>query len=558
MTNSSTILQYSTAATMEKPIDEGELVSRSAGAMFLTAFVLTLVGSIVLVAQNGPRNSVIEIVGIGAGSAFCPFIGLAIPLFASWGCTVAIGHRINWMFGNPLNPSAIAALAANVAFLVAFLLAEAVVYSSSNTVMIDGGPLLAFLFLGSLWFQVAARVAVAKQIAHHNALAGRKLYTEPPCHVQFRIHQLLIMMFLVAFSLALLNQTLDKAVLMELMVLAGSVTVVLVAVFYPAILLTAGFQKRFGKVRLKPWEQPRALPSSLAGTNADLTASERVQVESNEDTRAEVVMPELLISTQKNPESTKVSWLAGHGDAVCWISCSGSLFAIWLVAIIELSKAVHGESGNHLGGMFLVIPAGLLGLLLSLVLARILLGILGELFGELARPGTLAAFTGGVIGVLGSFLVVAIPELVHFNHLNGSLILGANNLFPLAAVLYGSLVGQTVGRIGIMTHGARLGVAEEKYQAHATSPASAASAWRMPLLVSALCWCIFMTLNRVSDQYKFQPSGQALLEVLVVLFACLFVAWPLANFLVRMVTVAFSRRYLNRTVAAKLTPSSTL
>ena len=67
MTNSSTILQYSTAATMEKPIDEGELVSRSAGAMFLTAFVLTLVGSIVLVAQNGPRNSVIEIVGIGAG-----------------------------------------------------------------------------------------------------------------------------------------------------------------------------------------------------------------------------------------------------------------------------------------------------------------------------------------------------------------------------------------------------------------------------------------------------------------------------------------------------------
>ena len=208
--------------------------------------------------------------------------------------------------------------------------------------------------------------------------------------------------------------------------------------------------------------------------------------------------------------------------------------------------------------MFLIIPASLLGLLLSLVLAKVGLAILGALFGGLARPGTLAAFTGGVIGALGGLLVVAIPELVHFNHLNGSLILGANNLFPIAVVLYSTLVGQAVGRIGIKAHGFRLGVAEEKYQAHATSPAEAASAWRVPLLASAFCWCIFMTLSGMSDEFKLQLGGEALLEVFVVLFACLFTVWPLANFLVRMVTVSLSSRYLNQPGSAKLTPVSTL
>ena len=305
------------------------------------------------------------------------------------------------------------------------------------------------------------------------------------------------------------------------------------------------------------------MSNGLTGENADLAASEWVQVESDGDAHDEVVMPEPLISKLKNPESTTVSWLAGHGHAVSWISYSGSLFAIWLVVIVELSKAVHGaahgENGFHADGMFLIIPASLLGLLLSLVLAKVGLAILGALFGGLARPGTLAAFTGGVIGALGGLLVVAIPELVHFNHLNGSLILGANNLFPIAVVLYSTLVGQAVGRIGIKAHGFRLGVAEEKYQAHATSPAEAASAWRVPLLASAFCWCIFMTLSGMSDEFKLQlGGGEALLEVSVVLFVCLFTIWPLANFLVRMVTMSFRRRYLNRPVSAKMTPASTL
>ena len=560
MLNRSTDLQsYSIDALLEKTIDESDLVNRSAGALFLTGFLLTLVGSIVLEVQSGIRNSVIEMVFVGAASSLCTFIGLAIPLFASWGCVVAIGSRINWMFGKPLNPSAIAALAANVAFLVAFMLAEAVVSASSKIVLFGSGSCLVFLFFGSLWFQVAARVSVAKQIAHHNAMAGRKPYTEPPCHVQFRIRQMLILMFVVAFSLALLNQLLDKAALTGLMTVGGVIAAILATVFYPAILLSESFQKRFGKVRLKWWEQPRTLSNGLTGENADLAASERMQVESDEDARDEVVMPEPLISTQKNPESTTVSWLAGHGDAVSWISCSGSLFAIWLVVIVELSKAVHGENGFHAGGMFLVIPAGLVGLLLSFALAKVGLAILGALFGGLTRPGTLAAFAGGVIGALGGLLVVAIPELVHFNHLNGSLILGANNLFPIAVVLYSTLVGQAVGRIGIKTHGFRLGVAEEKYQAHATSPVGAASAWRVPLLVSVFCWCIFMTLSGMSDEFKLQlGGGEALLEVSVVLFACLFTIWPVANFLVRMVTMSFRRRYLNQPGSAKLTPASTL
>ena len=118
MLNRSTDLQsYSIDALLEKTIDESDLVNRSAGALFLTGFLLTLVGSIVLEVQSGIRNSVIEMVFVGAASSLCTFIGLAIPLFASWGCVVAIGSRINWMFGKPLNPSAIAALAANDAFL---------------------------------------------------------------------------------------------------------------------------------------------------------------------------------------------------------------------------------------------------------------------------------------------------------------------------------------------------------------------------------------------------------------------------------------------------------
>ena len=67
-----------------------------------------------------------------------------------------------------------------------------------------------------------------------------------------------------------------------------------------------------------------------------------------------------------------------------------------------------------------------------------------------------------------------------------------------------------------------------------------------------------MTLNGMSDEFKLQLGGEALLEVFVVLFACLFTVWPLANFLVRMVTVSLSSRYLNQPGSAKLTPVSTL
>lgn len=49
MLNRSTDLQsYSIDALLEKSLGESDLVNRSVGALFLTGFLLTLVGSIVL------------------------------------------------------------------------------------------------------------------------------------------------------------------------------------------------------------------------------------------------------------------------------------------------------------------------------------------------------------------------------------------------------------------------------------------------------------------------------------------------------------------------------
>jgi len=170
-------------------------------------------------------------------------------------------------------------------------------------------------------------------------------------------------------------------------------------------------------------------------------------------------------------------------------------------------------------------------------LSNVILRALWTCFKRLCRPGTLAAITGGFIGVLGTLAVLGIIfELLHFDH-QGSFSLEANNSFPLAMVLYGSLVGQAMGRMGIKIHGFRAGFSEEEYQTLATDSLRARSTWLKPLLLSASCWCIFLASSGPSTE-------EFLTQLLTGAIGCMSTTWPLANLLVRSARVAPKKRQI--------------
>ena len=531
-----------TASPLEKPMDEGQLLFCAIRALLFSAFIMIFLGAVGGEVYRGTHSSVGSMLALALAGTICAYIGFAIPMFGLWGCAVAIGHRLNWLFDKPLNPSAIAALAANFAFLVP------VMYVSAALEFFNSAFGIAFLFVGSLLFQSTARIAVTRKIAHHNALAGRKLYIEPPCQVQFQIRQLLILTLLFAVGLAIAQSSPVKTALPNLLPLMGISAAMMAAAFYPAILASASFSKKFGKVRLKSWERGRC------DENASLIEPEYTQVNSLSNTEAEVNKLQALVTpTPKYQKNTLKTFILDEcTTAVNWISCSGGIFAMGVLIIVEISRATHHGAdffSSNLAGAILV---GIPGLVCIWILSAMMHGVLWTLFERLCKPGTLAAITGGTIGALGTFLMLGAIELVHFNHL-GFISLDANNLFPLAMVLYGSLVGQAMGRMGIKVHRYRAGFSEEEYQALATDSPRARSTWLQPLLLSTFCWCIFLAVNGETAQ----SISNALLEILTGVTGCMFAVWPLANILVRFTRVAPKPQAMPQPASFRSAPIST-
>ena len=546
-----------TASPSEQPMEEGQLIFGAVRALFFSAFIMILIGAIWGEVYSGIGISVSDALILGLASTVCSFLGLSLPLLAIWGCALVTGYRLNWILGKPLNPSAIAALAANLAFVVLtmFVSLASVAASNSSTPpplfkpLFNSASGIAFLYCGSLLFQFTARIAVTKRIAHHNALAGRKLYSEPPCHIQFRIRQLMILTLVIAIAMVFVKELSARALLPNLMLSIVISMVTLGAAFYPAILMSASFSKKFGKVQLKPWERGRPLKLH---PDASVGAAEPEQTQDDSLTNSEVKSDDseaLVIPISQYPKKA-VSY-DEHLAVVKWTSCSGGIFAMGLLVIVQFSKACHHQTNfyfSELAGAFLV---GIPAFFFVWILSRLVHGVLWTLLEQRCKPGTIAALTGGAIGGTGTLLLLSVFELVHVNY-QGSFSLHSNNLFPLASVLYGSLVGQAMSRMGIKIHGFRAGFSQEKYQALATDSLQARSTWLKPLLLSASCWCIFVASNRGTD-----PSVEKfLLELLTGTTGCMSAVWPLANSFVRSVRVAPKKRQIAESLP-QLSPRST-
>lgn len=519
-----------TATSSEKPMEEGQLCLQTAQALFISAFIMALVGAIGYGVCSGLHTSVGSTLAMGLSGAICALLGLAVPLIGAWGGAVVIGCRLNWLFDKPLNPSAIAALAANFAFLVAAMLATGVA-CNQPMILLNSALGIIFLFSGSLLFQFTARIAITRQILRHNALAGHKLYIEPPCQFRFRIRQLMILTLVFAIGLALIQQSPVRAVLPKLLQLMGISMAILATVFYPAFVASARFSKKFSKVRLKPWERRKPEPWERRKP---------------EDKKLEA----LMIPIPKY--QAKATGYDKYRTAGNWLNCSGGIFALGLLVISQISRTIHHDADFIFLELIFAIPLGGYGFVFTWILSSIILRILWAFFEHLCRPGTLVAIAGGFIGALGTFIVLGICELLHFDH-RGFFSLDANNLFPLAMVLFGSLVGQAMGRMGIKVHGFRAGVSAAEYQALATDSLRIRSTWIKPLLLSASCWCIFLALNGATDQ----SIQNSLLEMLTGMIGCMFTVWPLANMLVRAARVAPKHQAIPQPASPQLVPMPT-
>ena len=517
-------------------MDEGQLLFCSVRSLLLSAFIMTFIGAIGYDIYSRAYYTFGSLLILGLTSATCAFLGLGIPLVGLGGCAAVIGHRLNWILEKPLNPSAIAALAANFAFLVVML-----IISAADPPLLTSALGIAFLFGGSLLFQATARIAITKQIRRHNALAGHKPYVEPPCQVQFRIRQLLLLTLVLAVGLALIQGLSAKAMLP----LIGLSTVIMISIFYPAILVSTSFSRKFSKVRLKPWERGKADYISIDGNTR--LAGDQTRGNSLSNTDAETNKLEALVIPPPQYQKTTDRFDECMA-AVNWISCSGGGFAMGVLVIVAMSKAVHHGADLFSPDLVGVILVGIPGFVCIWVLSAMMNLVLWTLFVRLCKPGTLAAITGGAIGALGTFLMLCAIELVHCNYL-GFINLDADNLFPLAMVLYGSLVGQVMGRMAIKVNRFRIGFSEEEYQALATDSLRAGSTWVKPLLLSVFCWCISLALNNGAADHSIQ---NLLLAVLTGVFGCMFAVWPLANILARCARVA--PQAVPQPISAQLAP----
>ena len=520
-------------------MEEGQLIFGAVRALFFSAFIMILIGAIWGEAYSGIGSSVGNALILGLASTVCSFLGLSLPLLAIWGCALVTGYRLNWILGKPLNPSAIAALAANLAFVVLTMFVSLASASNSSTPppLINSTAGIAFLCCGSLLFQFTARIAVTKRIAHHNALAGRKLYSEPPCHIQFRIRQLMILTLIIAIAMVFVKELSAKALLPNLILVIVISTVTLGAAFYPAILMSASFSKKFGKVQLKPWERGRPLKlhpdGSVGPAEPELKQDDSLansEVKSDNSEALVIPIPQYLQKAVSYDE---------HLAVVNWTSLSGGIFVMGLLAIVQVSKACHHQTNFHFSQLAEALLAGIPAFFFVWILSRLVHGVLWTLLEQRCKPGTIAALTGGAIGGSGTLLLLSVLELLHINY-QGSFSLHSYNLFPLASVLYGSLVGQVMSRMGIKIHGFRAGFSQEKYQALATDSLQARSTWLKPLLLSASCWCIFVASNGGTDS----SGDNFLLEVLTGTIGCMAAVWPLANLLVRSVRVAPKKRQI--------------
>jgi len=229
---------------VETALDEDRLVERSWRPLLLACFVMISVISTTLTIFHG-RRSVVETVIECIVMTGCMFIGMSILLFAAWGVLVLGGKRLNWMFDKPLNPSAVAALTASGAFAFAHTIMSGALFIDTNSTEVSLLPLIAIAISGLLLIQVFVRVSIENTIAHHNAIAGRKIYTEPPCEMQFRIRQVMVMTFVLSVGLALLTRTGVEFLLPILL----TWTIATAVLFYPAAIISRWFVRRFCKVK---------------------------------------------------------------------------------------------------------------------------------------------------------------------------------------------------------------------------------------------------------------------------------------------------------------------
>ena len=524
---------------IETEMDERRLIDRTCKPILAAGFFLTFLSCTAISITANPTLTVGARLWLGMTSGLGVSIVLLIPLFISWGVSAYLGGRLNSILGEPLNPSAVAALAAGIAFGVAHTIASAAFTSvlfAANSSLHGASPTTCAIIgvFGSLVFQTVARVRIKRDIARHNARAGRKLYTESPCDVRFKIQQMMIVTVVVSVLLAITMRMANA----NLVIFATLWGVFTAAAFYPAIVAANWFDQKLGSVKLKSWEEPRRCDSDF---ESETSASQPVD-QSDPATLRPVV--DVAVNTNDKylepmPNYRSAARFTSSdvmSSAVNWIGFAGAAFGLLLTVALEACSAINGEQ-VIVGGMILVIPTVFAGLIAAFMLsgfAMLILTMVNFSIGEPMRMGTMAAFAGGLVGSFGAWMLLGAFRLVHFVPYNGALDFSTtNNLFPLAMILLAALMGQTLGRFGVKKCGYRNGLTQDEYQSQSTGPVLS----RFTPIVLILSACASIMVVAQNEGAKIQGMDYIVMGVLGA-FACTMLVWPVANFLAHAVSVA--------------------
>ena len=548
MTNSTSTIGQ--AAYVPQPVeielDEFRLVEGTCRPILGAGFVTTLLSSIALSIAIRFYPSVVDCIFQGIMNALFSFIGLGAALFLGWGMAVWLGSRLNSILGKPLNPSAVAALAAAFGFGLAHTIASS---GFAMDASIEHPATVIFTIvavLGSLLFQTVARVRVKRDIARHNLRAGRKPYTEPPCHVRFQIRQMMILMVAISLFLAFAMQLAGG----NLVLLAALWGILAASAFYPAIFAAQWVDQKLGRVKLKSWEQhrsndwqPEMEPQAATAQLANLSQSHTEKSESGTESPVgaqHVDVAQLVGPLPGVRSAVKFSSYDAMSSALKWIGFAGGAFGCLLLIFLEASMAIHHESIARVG-LFLAFPSVIAGMIFASSLSgftMLCLGLINFSTGERIRTGTIAALAGGLVGSFGAWILLCVIEVVHFSPWTGAVDFStANNLFPLAAILLASLMGQTYGRLGVKIYGHQCGLEFEKYQYESTGPA-----WgRFTLVALILSVCAWVVVVGHNQSVHPQTMSDFFATVIVGAFARTLLVWPAANLLARSVRVAPKR-----------------